>query len=138
MEKFERIDRNNTEKMKKIISQYGWEIIESLGKKAKRSMLLIVEHADEDLEFQKSALKMFLLYYQKGHIKGQNLAILTDKILLAENNKQLYGTQVEIKNGMVTVFPIDNEDELDKRRESLNLPTMSEYLQILKRFYKIK
>lgn len=137
-EKFERVDRSNTKKVKKIISQYGWEIIEVLSKKAKRSLLLIVEHANENPEFQKSALKVFLSYYQKGLIKGQNLAILTDKILVAENKGQLYGTQVKIKDGTVTVYPIKDEDGLDERRKSLNLPTMPEYLKRLKEFYKIK
>jgi len=105
---------------------------------AKDGLLLIIEHSDEDIEFQKTALDELSLFFEKGQIKGQDFAILTDKILLAETRKQLYGTQVEIKNGIITPYPIEDKKKLDERRKSLNLPAMSKYIKILEEFYKTK
>jgi len=138
VENIQIVDNKNTSKIKEIIALHGWEVIEHLDNGAKDGLLLIIEHSDEDIEFQKTALDELSLFFEKGQIKGQDFAILTDKILLAETRKQLYGTQVEIKNGIITPYPIEDKKKLDERRKSLNLPAMSKYIKILEEFYKTK
>ena len=65
-----------------------------------------------------------------GEASPDDVALLTDRVLIRQGKKQLYGTQFQsIKDGRVTFMPIENEGDVDKRRESVGLPPLSEYRQ---------
>ena len=89
------IDKNNTIEMKEIVEQFGWPTIQLVGKKASHNAWLLVQHADLDYKFQKLVLKMMKKVEKKssGSIRLANIAYLTDRILVAENKKQEFGTQ---------------------------------------------
>ncbi|HWU77676.1 MAG TPA: hypothetical protein VN043_14320, partial [Rhodanobacter sp.] len=53
------VDSDNLPRLKDIISRYGFPTLEEVGGGGVNAMLLLVAHADQDIEFQKSvALKM--------------------------------------------------------------------------------
>jgi hypothetical protein len=134
-EKFKQVDQRNTDSLKKIIDKNGWVILSKINKEAKKAFLLIIQHADDDKEFQKSALNSLRKAFKDGYIKGQNVALLVDQILIAEGKPQRYGTQFNVLDGEFVMLPLENEMKVDDYRQELNLPTLAEYTALLKQYY---
>jgi hypothetical protein len=66
----------------------------------------------------------------KGDISLKTLVLMEDRVALGEGKKQLYGTQVMTsQNGKSHVRPIEDPDNLDKRRKEIGLSPMSEYVK---------
>tara|TARA_R110000868_G_scaffold167787_2_gene402248 strand:+ start:577 stop:1203 length:627 start_codon:yes stop_codon:yes gene_type:complete len=129
------IDKKNTDSLKRIINDHGWPILSQINKEAKNAFLIIIQHSDKDPEFQQHALKFVKRAYEEGHIKGQDVALLTDQILLAEGKPQKYGTQFNVVNGEFIIFPLENESKVDFYRSELKLPKLEQYIDILKKYY---
>lgn len=130
------IDKKNTARMKEIIQQYGWPGFNIVGKDGALSAWLLVQHADHDREFQKKCLALLKEAADRGNAAKPHLALLTDRVLLAEGKKQLYGTQFEVKDGEFVPLPIEDEVNVDARRKEVGLDTLEEYKQQLKQFYQ--
>ena len=132
------IDSVNTVQIKRIIQEYGWPGKSLVGKEGASAVFLLVQHADRDPIFQKQALPLLRAAYEAGEASGQNLALLTDRVLVSEGKKQLYGTQVGVRNGILTVQPVEDEPNFDKRRKKMGLPSMDKYIKLLKKVYGLK
>lgn len=65
----------------------------------------------------------------EGESRGSDLAMLEDRILLRENKKQLYGSQVvpDQETGGWMFYPIEDEKNVNARRQKMGLPPMEEY-----------
>lgn len=68
-------------------------------------------------------------------VSQKNVAYLTDRVLLAEGKKQIYGTQFSLVDGAWQVRPLEDEANVDKRRAEIGLSTMAEYVKVLKAEY---
>ena len=132
------VDSTNTARMKQIIQEYGWPGISMVGEDGATAAFLIVQHADHDPAFQKQALSLLRAAYEAGETSGEHLALLTDRVLVAEGMPQLYGSQTVIENGKVVVKPVEDEPNLDKRRMELGLPPIAEYMKLLKQVYGLE
>ena len=58
----------------------------------------------------------------KNEIAQTDLAYLTDRVLLAEGKKQIYGTQVTQVDGKWAPRELEDEKNVDKRRADVGLP----------------
>jgi hypothetical protein len=68
---------------------------------------------------------------KKGEIPAQQMAYLTDRVRVAEKQKQVYGTQFED----LEPFPIEDEANVDKRRQQVGLPPLAEYRKSIEAMY---
>ena len=134
IKKFDEVDRKNTARLKEIVDRYGWPAKSLVGDDGARAAWLLVQHADKDPEFQKKCLAL-MKQLPKGEVSGQHLAYLTDRVLVGEKKKQVYGTQCEIIKGEVKFRPIENEANVDKRRAEVGLPSLAEYKTQIERAY---
>jgi hypothetical protein len=132
------IDHANTKWLKEVVDKYGWPCRSMVGDDGAHSAWLLVQHADKDREFQKKCLDLMKELAPKGEVSRSDLAYLTDRILVAENKKQVYGTQFQNVNGKMEPVPIEDEANVDKRRQEAGLPTMAEYRQIVEKTYTQK
>ena len=65
-----------------------------------------------------------------GEVENTHLASLTDRVLLYEGKKQLYGMMLtRNEKGEKVPQPIEDEANVDKRRAKLGLQPLDEYLQ---------
>lgn len=134
----DRVRRTNTMRLKKIVEKYGWPTIHLVGKKASRSAWLIVQHVNHDVRFQKRCLKLMKEIYLRNpqNISLENIAFLTDKILVHTKKKQLFGTQFYVnkvnEKGVLMYCPIKDFKNLDKRRKEYGIPPFKEYLKAVK------
>jgi hypothetical protein len=134
------VDKKNTKELKKIISKHGWPTISMVGKRASFCAWLLAQHADHDKRFQKKALKLLKKIYSKNwrDVDPMNIAFLTDRILVGNGKKQIFGTQFYMdKSGALKPYPIRNKSGLDERRKKYGIPPFKEYLKSIKNF-KVK
>lgn len=87
-------DLDNLNKAKGLINKYGWPTISQIGKDGQNNLWLIVQHADQDVFFQQSALSLMEKLKGTTEINLENYAFLYDRVQCNLNYKQLYGTQV--------------------------------------------
>ena len=127
------IDSKHTSEMKRIVAKRGWPGKSLVGKRGAQQAWLLVQHADHDLRFQKNCLALLKNAVSSGEATKQQLAYLTDRVLVHESKKQLYGTQFKgARQGKPAPFPTQNISQLDQRRKEMGLESFSDYIKKMK------
>ena len=129
------IDRQNREWLSDVVRQHGWLGKSLVGDAASNAAWLLVQHADEDVKLQRDCLDK-MQDMPSGEVTPKQIAYLTDRVLLAEGKPQVYGTQCHEVNGKFEPKNVEDPARLDERRESVGLPPMAEYLQMMASMYK--
>jgi hypothetical protein len=127
-----RVDVPNTERLKALVAENGWPTRAEVGADGRTAIFLLVQHADRDPAFQKEALGPMREAYEAGDASGGDLALLTDRILVAEGKPQRYGSQVYMEPGQPPALrPIEDEANVDTLRAEVGLPPLADYLSEL-------
>jgi len=126
------VDEKNTTRLKELVDRYGWLHEERVGKKGADAAFLIAQHADHDVDFQRRMLEHLREAYDQGNATGQQVALLTDRVRVAEGKPQLYGTQAQFRDGELRFDRIQDSSSVDQRRAKMGLPPLSEYVEKLK------
>jgi len=125
----QQFDDGRLVRMKEIIAKYGWPGRSLVGTEAATAAYLIVSHAVRDVAFKRSALEA-MKKLPPCEVENTQLGSLTDRVLLAEGKKQLYGTMIFVKpDGTFAPNPIEDEANVDKRRAELGLQPLAEYIR---------
>lgn len=122
-------DSVNLLKVKKILDTYGWLGPDKVGAQANQALFLVIQHAD--LVTQQQYLPMMREAVKNKNAKASALALLEDRVALDEGRKQIYGSQVgqdEI-TGKFYVLPLEDPDNVDKRRASVGLGLLADYVK---------
>ena len=120
-------DAINLKIVTEVIDTYGWLGRGSVGFIGNYSLALIIQQAE--LSVQEKYLPKMREAYRAKNTEAQDLAVLEDKVALKKNKKQIFGTAIVTVNGKNYVAPIEDLDNLNKRRSDLGLKSMNEYLQ---------
>jgi len=115
----------NQSRLATIIDSHGWPKSSVVGSMAASAAWAVVQHAD--LEYQNKYLPLIRSAAADGEARKSNLALLEDRIELREGRPQVYGTQVDTRNG-VDLFPVQDVANLDKRRAEVGLEPICTYL----------
>ncbi|MGY0583416.1 MAG: DUF6624 domain-containing protein [Paraglaciecola chathamensis] len=138
LEKMKKIDNINTAKLKAIIKKHSWVTKDLVGVKGIGSAFLVIQHSP-DIEFKEKMLPYLKQSYLNNEgVSGQQVALLTDRVLIAQGKKQIYGTQADVSEGKVVFRPIEDEANVDKRRKEMKMPPLDFYLKIMEKMYGIK
>jgi hypothetical protein len=124
----EAVDTENTAWLKTVVEKHGWPTITLVGRDGAGAAWLLVQHADRDRKFQRQCLDL-MAALPKDEVSQSNFAYLTDRVLLAEGKKQLYGSQYKLVDGKLKPRPIEDEANVDKRRSEVGLMPLAEYFQ---------
>lgn len=122
-------DSINLIKVIAIIDKYGWLGTDIIGKDGNSTLFLVIQHSD--LTTQEKYLPLLRASVKEGKSPAYNLAYLEDRILMGQNKRQIYGTQImgiPSKN-IIFVHPLEDPDNVDKRRAEIGLEPMSDYLK---------
>jgi hypothetical protein len=136
--KMQEIDARNTAWMKGVVDKHGWPGQSLVGKDGAMKAWLLVQHADRDHAFQKRCLPLLAGAVKKGEAGPEQLAYLTDRVKVADKEKQVYGTQFQEVGGKMEPYPIEDEANVDKRRKEVGLPPLAEYRKMIEELYKPK
>ena len=124
------LDLLNQKRLKKVFSDYGFPDKKMVGDLGLMSVKMVLQHADNDVAFQKQYLPKLKELYENGQIVGQNYAYLLDRILVNEGKPQIYGTQIipeEIKP-QINYQPMEKPEEVNLRRMKLGMMPIERYL----------
>jgi len=130
MPRWTEIDQADTARVKELIDEYGWLTISRFGPDADANAWLLVQHADLDVAFQKRVLELLEPLVAKGETSPSNFAYLYDRVALAEDRPQRYGTQGRcVGPGKWEPVEIEDAGKVDARRASVGLGTLEKYKQ---------
>jgi hypothetical protein len=133
-EAMRRVDTENTGRLGEIVERHGWPTRTLVGEDGANAAWLLVQHADLSPKFQRKCLDL-MARVPRDEVSPRDLAYLTDRVLLAEGKKQVYGTQFTMANGKCTPRPLEDEANVDKRRKEVGLPPLAEYLREAESYY---
>lgn len=122
-------DSINLIKIVVILDKYGWLGSDEIGNQGNSTLFLVIQHAD--LKTQEKYLPMMREAVKSGKAYGSSLALLEDRVAMRNGNKQIYGSQIgkdPITKKYYVIALID-PDNVDKRRTSVGLESISEYVK---------
>ncbi|MDL5367748.1 hypothetical protein QSH18_19240 [Xanthomonas sp. NCPPB 2654] len=129
VEKMAAIDAAHLPQIKRIVAEHdGLPSAAQVGGDGVAAAWLLVQHADRDPAFQAEVLSKLAPQVERGEIAARNMAMLTDRVLVAQGKPQRYGTQLVAKQGRWEPKPIEDPQQVDARRASVGDMPLSDYL----------
>ncbi|MEI7983188.1 MAG: DUF6624 domain-containing protein [Bacteroidota bacterium] len=121
-------DSINLIKVEKILDERGWLGADIVGQEGNTTMFLVIQHAD--LKTQEKYLPMVRDAVSQGNAYPAHLAMLEDRVAIRQGKRQIYGSQIDQdpKTGVYYVLPLEDPDNVDKRREPIGLGKMEDYV----------
>ncbi|MBK6988836.1 MAG: hypothetical protein IPH33_11750 [Bacteroidetes bacterium] len=121
-------DSINLIKVKTILDTRGWLGEDVVGEQGNTTLFLVIQHSD--IKTQERYLPMMRQAVKNGKAKGSSLALLEDRVALRQGRMQIYGSQInrDIKTQSYYVSPLEDPDNVDKRRAEVGLQPLAEYL----------
>ena len=121
-------DSTNLIKVKAILDRYGWLGTDVVGAKGNITLFFVIQHADQAT--QEKYLPMMREAVKNGKAQGSALALLEDRVALGQGKRQIYGSQIgrDSETQAYYVSPMIDPDNVDKRRATVGLEPLSEYL----------
>ncbi len=132
------LDWKNTQDLKQLIKIHGWFKISEWGSQLDNQAWLLVQHADNDPDFQIEVLKTLSVLYKINETAPSNYAYLFDRVAASSNDPskgrpQRYGTQGFCAGpGKWEPLEIEDAAKVDSRRAEVGLPPLKEYIEFFK------
>jgi hypothetical protein len=123
------VDSVNLIKVKAILDRHGWLGAQEVGQQGNLTLFLVIQHADSATQVQ--YLPVMREAVKKGKAEPSQLALLEDRVALKQGRKQIYGSQIirDPQTGKFSVQPLEDPDNVDKRRAAVGLPPLAEYVK---------
>lgn len=132
-----KVDAENLPRIKAILKKHGFPSVKQVGKDGANAAFLLVQHADNDPAFQAQALKRMQPLVARHEINAADVALLTDRVLVAQKKPQRYGSQFDGINGVNVLHAVEDPAHLDARRASMDLFPMRTYACIMTTAYRL-
>jgi hypothetical protein len=123
----DQLDVQNIDWLKALVRDRGIPTAEQVGENGVKWAWLLVQHADRDPKLQATVLPMFVKRYEAGELSGDEIAKLTDRILLAQRKPQRFGTQFNWLSGQFERRQAGEIAEIDAHRRELRLMPLTDY-----------
>lgn len=121
-------DSTNLIIVKSILDKYGWLGPNVIGEQGNSALFLVIQHSDQAT--QEKYLPMMREAVKNGNAHSSSLALLEDRVALGQGKKQIYGSQIG-RNPVTKLYfvrPMEDPDNVDKRRAEMGLGTMEDYV----------
>ena len=120
-------DKLREDRLTRIIAEQGWPRISQVGHQAANSAWLIAQHGSP--AFLQRCLPLMQAAADQHELPLSSLALSIDRVLMQEGKKQLYGSQLQIKDGRTLDYPIEDMATVDVRRAAMGLEPYAQYRQ---------
>lgn len=116
-------------KLQAIVRRHGWPTLSMVGNDAAQGAWLIVQHADDDLAWQRDMLARMEALMPSGEVRKSDIAYLRDRVAHNEHRPQSYGTQGAcVAKEEWKPFETIDPDHLAERRAQMDMIPMEKYL----------
>lgn len=116
------IDVANINWLSQIIERFGWPGLRFAGA-GSQGAFLVLQHADASI--QRKYLPLLRDAVKRHDALGDHLALLEDRVRVADGKPQLYGTQ--LRGNPLRFETIEDPAHVDERRRSVGLEPLAEY-----------
>lgn len=132
------VNRRNAHLLDSVIAIHGWPSIPMVGYFGSQTAFLIVQHSD--LDRQLKYLPIVKALCDSGDVDSEDYAMMYDRVQVFQGKPQRYGTQLTVdeKTGLHSFFPIEDEKNVNKRREEMGLGPIEDYAEYFGIKYKAK
>lgn len=131
----EEVARSNLEQLRRIVDDSGFPTRAMVGADALDAAWLLVQHADADPAFQARMLDLIKDRVEAGELRPSRLALLTDKVLVAQGKPQRFGTHYRVVDGQPKLDPLQDAAGVERRRKAMGLMPLADYRCMLKALY---
>jgi hypothetical protein len=113
------IDADNQEKIKVVLSKYGWIKQSKIGEKAAEAFFYTIQHSDA--AFMAKWFPEFKKLADIGEASKVECAMMEDRLLMWQGKKQIYGTQATVfrEDKKVAIWPIEDPKNVNERRKKI-------------------
>jgi hypothetical protein len=123
------IDQSNLAWIKQLVDVSGFPSVADVGVQGVQNAWLLTQHADSDPAFQAKVLAQLMPRLKNENFMRADYAMLIDRVRLAQNKKQIYGSQLAPKgDGQWVLRPVEDRPHLDQRRATMDLMPMADYM----------
>lgn len=133
------LDSKHTARMEEVITKIGWPKISDVGEDGSNAAWVLIQHADKRPDLQNKCLDLLKEAINTQEAKSSNYAYLYDRVQVAYNEKQIYGTQIQtnVLTGKREFVPIKNEHEVNEKRKDMGLSDIISFAKRMGISYQI-
>lgn len=127
------VDSVNLQELEKLITQFGWPTRTMVGKRSCMAAWLVIQHSE--LPVQEKYLPMIEKAARDGDLDKSSYALLVDRVRMRKGQRQLYGSQIIRDSSGVALYPIEDEENVNRRRLEMGMQPIEEYVKRWNIFY---
>lgn len=129
MERWRAVDEANTAWLGELIAARGWPGEALVGRQAAGAAWLLAQHADRRPAVQRECLELLAAAVTAGDADPQHGALLEDRVLLAQGQRQVFGTQLtQGPDGTLVPHPVRSPDEVEALRAVWGFEPLEAYI----------
>ncbi len=123
----EKNKEENEDMLLNLLDKYGWPTASEVTEYAAAGAALIINHSSYGV--RKKYFPMLEEAFKKGEAQPLRYAKMRDRLLVEEGKEQIYGTQLKFEENTRVPQPIEDIQNVDKRRAEIGLEPLSVYLK---------
>ena len=109
-----------------IVDNYGWLGKSEIGDLANQTLFLVIQHS-QNAKVRKDYFPLLEKSVKMNDSDASYMATMKDRMLVEEGQNQLYGTQSRLVNGNLELHPIEDPENVNKRRKAVGLKKLKRY-----------
>ena len=129
-----RTDTALSVRLREMVETGGWPDARRVGADAVRAAFLVVQHTPFE-DFREAMLPHLERDVRAGVLEGQDYALMVDRIRRRQGQPQVYGSQYSLVDGELVRDPVEDPQNLDRRRAALGMTPIDEYERMLSEYY---
>ncbi|MFT6335397.1 MAG: hypothetical protein ACI86M_001885 [Saprospiraceae bacterium] len=120
-------DEANLARIEEVIEKHGYPGRSLVGPSNMGTAFLVIQHSNQ--EAQEKYLPVLKQAADDGELRWSSVALLIDRVLLGQDKKQMYGSQIHSDDATGEYFfgPIENPFQIDSIRNTVGLGPLQEY-----------
>jgi hypothetical protein len=122
------MDDANASWLRTVLDRVGWPGSTMVGTDGAHAAWLLVQHADRHPGLQRRCLTLLKRAVACAEASPADLAYLTDRVLLARGEAQLYGTQIGARAEGYIAPRLRDPETVDARRAAMGLTPLADQL----------
>jgi Ca-activated chloride channel family protein len=130
------IDEKTETDLCTALKTYGWPTISSVGNEGAEDGLFLLKNSG--LRLQIAMLPVLAEAVKKREVlQNEAYAAFIDRLRLQTGRRQLFGTQASFSDDFLVLDPIEDEANVDTRRQAYGMQPLSQYIKSLELLYQI-
>lgn len=131
---FNKLGETHLLRLCQIVKEKGWLTKEQLKDDGFQAMMFIIVN-NRAFRLQTEFYPILVEASKKGYISKPDLASTVDSIRVGIGQPQLFGTQAKIRDEIIYIQPLIDEEKVNEWRKQYDLPPLNIFMRQLERQY---